>query len=150
MKSRMSLAALMLAISAVALGLAGMMEYRRWGPERRARAALIRAHRGQAANYDRELATPQQHYLSNEEMWRALRETPPTRCNRPHIYPMGDGLRQALLRLSAWHVRREAELRQAGRFDPDSERLRDRQSCPTPNDSEVYGMLGEYHYPRMW
>lgn len=149
MKPRMSLAALMLAVSAIGLSLAGLMELRRWGPERRARELYIRAHQIRADNYDRELATPYHQNPLDDKLRRSSLGSPPSTCELPHIFPMDDNLRQALRLLSDWHSRRAAELRKAGRFDPASEKLRDFESRPDPDDQQVGDWLSDYHSPRM-
>lgn len=113
----------MIGVGLAALALAGYVEQAAWGPARRARHAVIRHHNGMARKYRLELE------------------------GSPPHFPMWDELRSALARLSAWHERRADELRKAGRFDPDRERLGDRQTGPQPDDDEVREWLLDYHHP---
>lgn len=132
---------LMLAVMAIALGLAVLQEVRVWGPARRAREKYIKIHAGLAKIYDRELAGPPPFWPMPEDVRLA---------GPPPYWPMTEELRQALIQLSAWHARRAAELRRAGRFDPEAERALDRKSSPSPDDEWVREQLDDYRNPTFY
>ncbi len=105
-RQRFRLLTAILLVAATAVGIAAALEFGVWGPERRARRALLALHARQADYFAREAAVAAPYFRDEPE------------------------LKRELIDLAAWHARRVREIRQATRFDARKEQLIDAPYIP--------------------
>ncbi len=119
-RQRFRLLTAILLVAASAVGLAAALELGVWGPERRARRALLAHHARRADYLAREAAVPAPYFRDEPELKRELND------------------------LAAWHARRVREIRQAPRFDARKEQLIDAPYAPVEGRLVTWLSLRKY------